>query len=206
MMAMEQGGTRTNETSPMSRILGITGSPRRGGNTHVLNRHVLEAARQEGANTEEILLLDHEIRECDGCHLCWQGRRCPRNDDMVKLYDQIARSDVLVFGTPVYWYGPTALMKAFIDRFVYFNCPQNRPKIAGKSAAIVLPFENKDPETGEMVVRFFEKCLAYLEMRLAGSLLVPGVTERGEVRHRPEILQRASDLGRQLARIAPLTR
>jgi multimeric flavodoxin WrbA len=58
---------------------------------------------------------------------------------MLAIYPKIIEADVIIFGTPVYWYGPTALMKAFIDRFVYFNCPENRAK-SGKAANI--PFED----------------------------------------------------------------
>ncbi len=115
---------------------------------------------------------------------------------MNALYPKIIESDVLVLGTPVYWYGPTALMKAFVDRLVYFNCPAHRPGIRGKRVVIVVPFEEKNPETAKLVVSFFEKCLAYLEVRLAGTLLVPGVTRRGEVRAKPECLEQARQLGR----------
>jgi hypothetical protein len=90
-------------------------------------------------------------------------------------------------------------MKAFIDRFVYFNCPDNRARIRGKSAALAIPYEDTDAETAELLVSFFEKCLQYLEMNLAGQVLVPGVTERGEVRHKEDRLQEARDLGRRLA-------
>ena len=55
---------------------------------------------------------------------------------MAEVLPRLAESDALIFGTPVYWYGPTALMKAFLDRFVYFNCPQNRPQMRGKGAVL----------------------------------------------------------------------
>ena len=101
--------------------------------------------------------------------------------------------------TPVYWYGPTALMKAFIDRLVYFNCPEHRPHIRGKRAAIVIPFEETDPATAAGTVDFFEKCFAYLEMKMAGRLIVPGVTRRGEVRSREAAMSEAFNLGRTVA-------
>ena len=124
----------------MKTILGVVGSPRRNGNTDVLVSHVLKGARAAGAQTETLYLGDLTIQECDGCHACWQGPVCPKRDDMDAVYPKIIASDAIIFGTPVYWYGPTALMKGLIDRFVYFNCPENRVKIRGKSAAIVVPF------------------------------------------------------------------
>lgn len=183
----------------MIRVLGIVGSPRRNGNTHVLVSRILEGAQSAGAETDTLFLGDLDIRECDGCHLCWQGKACPKVDDMAGVYPRIIDADVIVFGTPVYWYGPTGLMKLLIDRFVYFNAPANRPKIAGKRAVIAVPYEETDPDTARPLLEFFDKCLAYLEMKPAGRIVVPGVSDRGEVRRKPEALRQAFDLGMKLA-------
>ena len=121
-----------------------------------------------------------------------------RQDDMNAIYPKIVESDAIVFGTPVYWYGPTALMKALIDRFVYFNCPENRQKIRGKNAAIVAPFEEEDLDTAAPLIDFFERSLGYLEMNLVGKLLAPGVTRRGEVAEKADRLAEAAELGRRL--------
>jgi multimeric flavodoxin WrbA len=123
-------------------ILGVMGSPRKKGNTHILVSRILEGAEAAGDDTEVLFLGDLNIRECDGCYNCWKGRKCSKKDDMNALYPKIIGSDIIVFGTPVYWYGPTALMKCFIDRFVYFNCPEHRAKIRGKSAVLAIPFES----------------------------------------------------------------
>jgi multimeric flavodoxin WrbA len=182
----------------MAHILGVQGSPRKHGNTQALVEQVLAGARAAGATTLMIQLGDMKIGECDGCHACWQGDECPKDDDMNTLYATIAESDALVFGTPVYWFGPTALMKAFLDRFVYFNCPENREKVGGKSAALVAPFEDDDLDTARPLVEMFEKSLDYLEMRLVGTLIVPAVGEKGAILDKPDRLQEAYDLGKRL--------
>ncbi len=184
----------------MKTILGIVGSPRKNGNTDTLVSRILDGARDGGASTETILLAEHKIEECNGCHACWKGKRlCCKHDDMTNLYPRIIECDAIIFGTPVYWYGPTAIMKCFIDRFVYFNCPDNRAKIRGKAAVIAVPFEDKTLETSNLVVDFFEKSLNYLEMRLVDKILVPGVTKRGEVRNRKRIMNKCYRLGKRLA-------
>jgi multimeric flavodoxin WrbA len=183
----------------VTRVLGVVGSPRRKGNTHILISRILEGAEAEGAATEILLLRKMKIRECDGCHACWKGKECSKKDDMNDLYPKITASDVIVFGTPVYWYGPTALMKGFIDRFVYFNCPENRAKIRGKLAAIAVPHEEENAETSELVVAFFEKSLEYLEMNLVGKVIVPGVGGKGEIQEKEDSLAQAYELGRRLA-------
>jgi multimeric flavodoxin WrbA len=183
----------------MNTVLGIVGSPRRDGNTHVLVSAVLDGAAGVGAGTEALLLGDMNIRECDGCHACWAGKPCPKNDDMNAVYPKIAASDVIVFGTPVYWYGPTALMKALIDRLVYFNCPEHRPMVRGKWAAIVAPFEEQDVSVADLLVAMFARSLQYLEMKLAGTILAPGVGRKGEVRQKTEVMAAARRLGESLA-------
>jgi multimeric flavodoxin WrbA len=188
-----------SESLIMKRILAVVGSPRKNGNTHILVSKITEGARAEGALVDELFLGDLTIRECDGCHVCWEGKDCNKNDDMLAIYPKIIQSDVIIFGTPVYWYGPTALMKAFIDRFVYFNCPENREKIRGKSAVMAVPFEEEDPEMARPVVEFFEKCFDYLQMNLLGRIIVPGVSKKGEIRRNAELLQEAYELGRSLA-------
>ncbi|HCO93511.1 MAG TPA: hypothetical protein DIU00_06105 [Phycisphaerales bacterium] len=183
----------------MKRILAVVGSPRRNGNTHILVSKIVEGARANGAVVDELFLGELTIRECDGCHACWKGKECSKNDDMRAIYPAIIQSDVIIFGTPVYWYGPTALMKAFIDRFVYFNCPENRQKIKGLSAVLAIPFEEGDLDMAGGVIEFFQKSLAYLEIKLLGQIIVPGVGEKGTIRRKPESLQQAYDLGQKLA-------
>ena len=120
---------------------------------------------------------------------------------MIGVYSKIIQSDVFIFGTPVYWYGPTALMKCFIDRFVYFNCPKNRERIRGKSAVIAVPFEEQTLRTASLVVKFFQKSLDYLEMNLTGKILVPGVSRRGDILKKEDVLDKAFKLGKRLARL-----
>jgi multimeric flavodoxin WrbA len=183
----------------MANVLAVVGSPRKGGNTEILVSHIAEGAASAGAQVETIRLGDLHIRECDGCHACWRGRACSKNDDMRAVYEKIAACETVVLATPVYWYGPTALMKAFIDRFVYFNCDANRSMVRGKRAVIAIVLEETHEETWRPVVEFFEKSLAYLEMNLTGTIVAPGVGEKGAIRKESQRLEEARLLGSRLA-------
>lgn len=185
----------------MANVLAIIGSPRRGGNTDILVSRIAEGAASAGAVVETIHLGQVQIRECDGCHACWRGRPCSKDDDMRAIYAKIAACDTIVLGTPVYWYGPTALMKAFVDRFVYFNCEANRPMVRGKRAAVAVVLEETHEETWRPVVEFFRKSLAYLEMDLAETLVAPGVGEKGAIRRESQRLEEAYRLGSRLASV-----
>ena len=185
----------------MNKILGVIGSPRKKGNTHILVSRILDGAKAEGADTEILFLNDLDIRECDGCHSCWKGRQCSKKDDMNVIYPKIIESDIIIFGTPVYWYGPTALMKCFIDRFVYFNCPKNRSKIKGKAAVLAIPFEEDNIKTADLLIRFFVKSLRYLEMKIIGKILSPGVSARGDILKREEFLEKGYQLGKRISKL-----
>jgi multimeric flavodoxin WrbA len=184
----------------MKKFLGVVGSPRKKGNTHILVSRILEGAKKGGASGDLLFLNDLDIQECDGCHVCWKGKPCRKKDDMNRIYPMIIESDVIIFGTPVYWYGPTALMKGFIDRFVYFNCHKNRMKIRGKHAVLAVPFEEESADMAVPLMTFFEKSLQYLEMSLVGKVIVPGVSRKGEILGKEDRLKEAFDLGRTLAK------
>ncbi len=183
----------------MARILGIMGSPRRGGNTDILLARVLDGARTAGASTDTVFLGSLTVRECDGCHACWAGCECPKRDDMNDIYRAINAADALVLGTPVYWYGPTALMKGFVDRLVYYNCDGNRAGVRGKRVGMVIPYEEDDPATASPVVAFFARSLKYLAMEMAGAVVVGGLAAKGQVLEKEDALQAATELGRELA-------
>jgi len=182
----------------MAKILAVIGSPRKGGNTDILISKIAEGATSAGTSVETIHLGVLRIGECDGCHACWRGRPCSRDDDMRAIYAKIGAADIILFGTPVYWYGPTALMKAFIDRFVYFNCEANRPMVRGKRGAVAVVLEETHEETWQPVVEFFRRSLAYLEMELAETIVAPGVGEKGAIRRQSERLEEAYRLGGRL--------
>jgi hypothetical protein len=90
-------------------------------------------------------------------------------------------------------------MKTFIDRFVYFTCNENGAKIKDKSAVIAVPFEEENPETAALLIAFFEKCFKYLQLKFVNKIIVPGVTNKGEILNRKECLEAAYKCGVDLA-------
>ena len=102
----------------MSRILVLSGSPRRGGNTDALVDAFAEGARRQENEVEVILVCDHDIHPCIGCNTCFsrEGNRCFRDDDMTLVYEKLNAADVLILASPVYFYGISAQLKAVVDR------------------------------------------------------------------------------------------
>ena len=99
------------------KVIGITGSPRAGGNTDTLLRALLDGATSEGVETEAVSLRDYTIAPCTGCERCRKDLTCTRfYDGMHLLYPKIEAADGLILGSPTYNYNITPEMKAFIDR------------------------------------------------------------------------------------------
>jgi len=181
------------------KLTAFLGSPRANGNTDTLALKILEGAKEAGFETEVVALRSLNIRGCVGCERCWTKERpCAFDDDMTILYDTIASSDVLLFATPVYWYAPTALMKAFIDRLVPFNRPQGRPLIQGKGAIIVTACEEEGARAASPLLRMFDLSFEYLGLKITHTLLVDGVGPKGAVLGKPGALDRAFEIGRRL--------
>ncbi|MCK9631515.1 MAG: flavodoxin family protein [Methanoregula sp.] len=100
-------------------VLGISGSPRRHGNTETLLDSFLEGAREAGAGVEKVILKDLDITPCRGCNACHKGGDCIVKDDAPLLYDRIFAADCVAVASPIYSMGITAQLKGFIDRGQY---------------------------------------------------------------------------------------
>ena len=105
------------------KILGLSCSPRKKGNTVTLLEEMLKGAAEHGANTEFFSISDKDIRGCDSCYSCFTKGECHIQDDMQPLYEKLLEADGIVFGSPVYTYGMTAQAKAIIDRIFALNQP-----------------------------------------------------------------------------------
>lgn len=183
------------------KLAAFLGSPRPNGNTDILAGKVLAGAKQANVNAESVALRALDIHPCTGCDECWKDDKpCVFSDDMTRLYDLIARSDVLLFATPVYWYGPTTLMKAFLDRFLIFNRPPGRPLIEGKAAILIGAYEEQGTHAAEPMLRMFELSFRYLGLHFLDHLLVDGVGPKGAVFDKPAALESAAAIGRGLGR------
>ncbi len=176
-------------------ILALMGSPRIGGNTDTLLSELLRGAQSVGAAVEKIVLNKQKIGGCQACDGCRKTGRCRVGDDMQPLYDKLLAADVLVLGTPVYFWGPTAQLKPFVDRWYALDQPGIREKLAAKKLQLVCPFGDTDPATAAPTVDMLRIAGTYMGMEWCEPLLAPGVNDRGEVAHNAALMQRAFDIG-----------
>ncbi|MEE8471755.1 MAG: flavodoxin family protein [Dehalococcoidia bacterium] len=108
------------------KILGISGSPIKEGNTVVFLAEALKAAEEwEGVSTELISLAGKDIRDCNHCNWCVskqsEGNFCKQRDDMQDIFPKIVEADGLMLATPVYSTRLSGYMACFLDRWRIFG-------------------------------------------------------------------------------------
>lgn len=98
------------------KILIISTSPRKGGNSDILADAFGKGAHEAGHSVEHVALRDKTINFCKGCLVCQKTQRCVIHDDADAIVQKMGSAEVLVFATPVYFYGMCGQMKTILDR------------------------------------------------------------------------------------------
>lgn len=185
------------------KALAIMGSPRKKGNTDILLDKIIEGLKSKEVETEKICLVDLKIEPCNSCNLCMAepAGKCVLKDDMTStLYNKIEKADILVLGSPVYWYGFTAQMKTFIDRFYAFVEPDfTVPRLKGKKVLLATPYAEPKPTASLAVIYIADQICHFTGMQLAGVVQAPGCVEKGDVNREKAVLDQAFALGQQVA-------
>ncbi len=179
-------------------ILGVVGSPRKGGNTDILVEQVLSGAKENGNKTSKIYLNDLNIKPCQACMVCKKTGRCAIDDDMQKIYAQILESDCLVLGTPIYWLGATAQMKTFIDRWYALLDANYQTKLKGKSAVIISVCGAPETSMTDFAVQAFEKMFGFIGIDLKGKITA-SAREKQDILKNKAVLEEAFSIGAGLA-------
>jgi multimeric flavodoxin WrbA len=186
------------------KVLGIAGSPRRGGNTDLLLAEVMKGAASRGAEVKTIVLNDLDISPCQHCDGCLETGRCKLKDDMQMVYQELERADRIVLASPIQFMGVTAQTKAMIDRCQALWVRKyilKQPPLGDKRERKGL-FVSVG---GRKLANLFEPALAtvkswfkVLDIVYAGGLLFPGVDEKGAIKNHPDALKKAFAAGQSL--------
>ncbi len=174
------------------KILGLSCSPRKQGNTETLVSEVLEGAKAEGAEVELFSVSGKEIQPCDGCQSCITTGECRIDDDMQTVYQKLVEADGIIFGTPIYFYGMTAQAKAIMDRTYALRRREFRliNKVGGVIAVaggLGLMDAIKD--------WYFYIAINHMVAADYVSALASG---RGEIKENESVMKRAWELGREM--------
>lgn len=151
----------------MKNVLALLGSPNRDGNTALLLERFLEGMTEgNSSEIEYVSLNEAEILPCQGCNYCHEhGTGCIiRDDDMLRLCQNVMESHVLVFATPIYWWNMTAQMKLFIDRLYGMNYASG---FHGKKVVLLMTYGGEKPNSGpDHVENIFRDICEFTGMNL----------------------------------------
>jgi multimeric flavodoxin WrbA len=123
------------------KIVGISGSARKGGNTEVLLDVALEEAQKNGALTDKISLGDKSIAPCDGCLGCVKTGKCVIEDDVQEIYEKMLESEGIIWATPVYFWSMSGQTKTLMDRTYALLFP--KLQLTNKVGGLILVAGNR---------------------------------------------------------------
>ena len=159
------------------KILIISGSHRKGGNTELLAEAFAKGAAAHH-HVEIVSVRDYKVNPCLGCNACFKTNGvCAQKDDMTILYEKMSQADMLVIASPVYFYGISAQLKAVIDRF--HNPIRDTFHI--KKMALLLVGAATLPELFDAILAEYNLCLNFFNIEDAGKVLVRGVKDKGDI-------------------------
>ena len=177
------------------KIVVLQGSPNRDGSTAMLVGEFAKGARMAGHQVQRIDVAHEDVAPCEGCVKCGYGAApCAQRDAMAGILDDILAADMLVFATPLYYYGMSAQLKCVIDRF----CSENSRITARRlDAALITVAWNADDWTFDALEAHYDTLCRYLDMTDRGRVLgygcgMPGMTARSR------FMKQAFDLGASL--------
>ena len=180
------------------RIVGLSGSPRVGGNTYLVLLEALAAAKAEGADVSLIRVSDYRLSPCNGCMSCFGTKKCINDDDCEKLYQEIVKADGVIMGSPSYFQGVTGQMKIFIDRIGFLALAKGRKDFAEKVGGVIAVARRSGVSS---------TCSQMITFMTAVGMIIPSGgrvfaigREKGEVAKDQEGIDSARHLGKMMVK------
>lgn len=162
------------------KIVVITGSPRKNGNSFAMTDAFIKAAEAKGHSVTRFDAALKKVGGCRACETCFKtGKACSFDDDFNAIAPAILKADAVVFTMPVYWYSIPAQIKGVIDRL--FSFVVGGRDIAGKECAVIACCEEEDLSVMDGVRVPLERSAALMKWTMVGEVLIPGVLNAGDI-------------------------
>ena len=176
------------------KVLILSTSPRKGGNSDALADEFARGAQDAGNRVEKISLYDKTIGFCRGCLTCQSTQRCVIHDDADAIAQKMLMADVIVFATPIYYYGMCGQMKTMLDR----ANPLFSADYRFRDIYLLAAAAEEDEHTVDGAVTGLQGWIDCFEnARLAGTVFAGGVTAVGEIQGH-SALQKAYEMGKNI--------
>ena len=174
------------------KVLILSGSPRKGGNSDLLCDEFLRGAVEAGNEVEKIRVAEKKIGYCSGCYYCQKsGGICANKDDMSDILQKMIDADVIVFASPVYFYSIDAQLKTLIDRTV-----ARWEEVRDKEFYFIVTCADAERVSTERTLECFRGYADCVEgAKEMGVVYGTGVYAPGEIRNTPAF-QTAYEMGK----------
>ena len=149
----------------------LMGSPNRRGSTAMLVDAFRRGAEEAGHTVRVTEVCRADVHPCTGCVACGYEGTCVQRDDMQDIRAALLSSDMVVFATPLYYYGMTAQLKTVIDRFCSFNSSLTARHL--RSALLAVAW-NDDDWTFDALRAHYGTLVRYLCLDDRGTVLGAG--------------------------------
>ena len=178
------------------KILILCGSPHKNGTTNALAEALISGIDQSRHEVEKIQLAEKKIAPCLGCEYCKRNDGvCVQKDDMAALLPAVLAADVIVFVSPIYYFGFNAQLKAVIDRFYAVNA---RLKLQTQKKAILLTAGGgKEEWIPDGIFANYHTMLRYLNWTSLGQICALSCHVKDQLAQ-TTCLEQAKELGRSL--------
>ncbi len=178
----------------MKKVLVISTSLRKGGNSDTLADAFADGADTAGNAVEKISLVGKQIGFCKGCLSCQNTQRCVIHDDADTIVQKMLTADVLVFATPIYYYEMCGQMKTLLDR----ANPLYSAEYAFREVYFLSSAAESEPETDARAISGLQGWIDCFEKaHLAGKVFAGGVNAVGEIKGQAA-LQTAYEMGKSV--------
>ncbi len=162
------------------KIVVLEGSPNKNGSSNMLADRFIRGAKEAGHGVQIIDAAHADIHPCIGCIRCGYEGPCVQKDDMETIRRAILDADMMVFVTPLYYYGMSAQLKTLIDRFCAFNSSIQRKRM--KSALLTVAW-NSDNWTFDALEAHYKTLVRYLDLKDQGMVLGRGCGTPSMTKH-----------------------
>ena len=164
------------------KILVLNGSPRANGNTETLADAFIAGAKKAGHEVAKFDLQRMQIGYCLGCCKCVEkkGSPCIQKDDMDKIYPAFEAADVVVFASPLYFWGFSAQTKTALDR-IFASIAASGMKAGSKGSVLLIAAEDKTEENFRPMVDYYGAVTKNLGWKDLGMLLAGGLYRVGDI-------------------------
>ncbi len=174
--------TVSDECEDKMKIAILMGSPNRDGSTRILVDSFAQGAEVSGHISDIVEICHMDLHPCTGCVRCGYEGPCVQKDGMETVRSKLLASDMVVFATPLYYYGMSAQLKTAVDRFCAFNGSLNRRHL--KSALLTVAW-NSDNWTFDALTAHYKTLVRYIGLEDKGMVLgrgcgTPAMTKRSK--------------------------